>query len=793
MLVLDITRNTGQIGRTIFGALVVLSLLMVQQAQAFKPAVHRNIVREALQVFEVKAPDGEDLYFSFEAVKELQKSTVNVDNVNPYAGKAEWWDDRAHCDNERLEECSQRMKDRIESIRNNAENRSGSMLRQLLGEGLHTLQDFYAHSNWVNNPGPARTTPHPDLGVKIVPSLGPRIVTCEPYPNTLAGAGLTEITTGYFDVYHPFEVPDGKCLHGYQLAFGIHKDEFGRPFFTQARDVAVQATEDYVARVISQLRTKYGDDFGPILKLLNVRGSLGFVIDDTASMGPTLSGVKNSVVRIVNRVKDIPLVSPEEYLLVRFGDPDVGAPFITEDPNALLAGVNALDPVGGDDCPEMSVTAVMRAIEAAKFGSRIHVFTDASSKDGNLKESVKASAKAKHIFIKFAVTGSCSPIDPVYEEIARDTGGQLVVLENTATAVENYFAIVEPELTGDLEPLLLLKRALGESADNSYIKVDSTMTSLVVNVNMETKGVIRFFRPNDTEVMPGDPDATINELPYGRVINMSAPTAGSWRLNISGSSGVAYTIVAQGNTPLRFYSFDFVELKGKPGHEGLFPIDGDPIVGVGTTAVASLFGLFSNASFVLAAEDGRILQRPILEQGNAEADQEDFVGTVEPPTERFRVYVMGKDTNGFSFSRVYPPMFLAQKIQVETMAMACDQEMYAGSQFRALYRVTNRGDTAGDFDISASPSYGSVSRISQPEVALEPGASSEIEVLLDVPADIDDGSVVYVTLTATDAAAPAAANTAFVSRLAQSAITSTGNGDGGGGGSGGGCFIYSIH
>ena len=45
----------------------------------------------------------------------------------------------------------------------------------------------------------------------------------------------------------------------------------------------------------------------------------------------------------------------------------------------------------------------------------------------------------------------------------------------------------------------------------------------------------------------------------------------------------------------------------------------------------------------MASEDGSILQYPILEQGNAEVDPEDFVGTVTPPDQRFRAYVRGKD------------------------------------------------------------------------------------------------------------------------------------------------------
>src|SRR5437867_4202137 len=90
---------------------------------------------------------------------------------------------------------------------------SGEEARAQLGRALHTLQDFYAHSNWVNSPGPGNTSFNSTLGVGLVPRLTLSDSTCidDFLDNMLTGKGLTNITTGYFGGIEP---PPSKCAHG---------------------------------------------------------------------------------------------------------------------------------------------------------------------------------------------------------------------------------------------------------------------------------------------------------------------------------------------------------------------------------------------------------------------------------------------------------------------------------------------------------------------------------------------------------------------------------------------------
>lgn len=780
--------------------LACFALLASDPALAFKPWNHDYIVKHGLKQVKVMTPEGDVLQFSDTAIEEIQTATKSVDSINE--DLRGFWKGELHCDDERLEECSAVIKtfkeDRIVA---QADTSSPKLLRRLLGRALHTLQDFYSHSNWVNSmPGPNHTTPFDKLGNEIVTSLGLGVPTCQTaWPDRLEGKGETDVTTGHFNLTGSliWTPPPGKCVHGMPAQAGMNKDSAAMPFFVEARNVAVMATRAFAEQVMQEIlaydlyEDKTISKYVYVSKIMNSRATLGFVVDDTGSMGPTISGVKSAIARVIETVQRVDYITPEEYMLVVYGDPDVGTPRVTWDADDILTWINAITPGGGGDCPELVNAAVLRAVNKAKFASRIYVYTDAAVKDKDLKDNVKAVIKRKGIFIKFFLSGSCSPIDPVYEEIARETGGQVVVLNNTASAVADSYSLIEPELSGDLEPVLIKEETLAGTPIETSFPVDSTMTSLVVAVHMGTKGDIRLYRPNDSEVLAGDTDATITELPNGRVINIAGPVAGNWRVSVDGLSGVTYSLSVSGNTPLRFSRFDFVELKGRFAHEGLFPIDGDPIAGVSSTAMARLYGPYNSGfvGFMLRDESDAFIDEPSLSLGGENSFEDDFVGAVTlQPGVRFRAYAIGEDEDGFLFLRAYPPTFLPQSVQVEALYLDSDYEMFAGKEYRARFKVTNRGND-DNFTITAANEEGWIKEVSYDEITLYTDESIEIEVLIDVPEDIPDETIFVMTLVAMSTTNTDTQNSALFGAVVElPAVVVTDSGDGGSSG----CFIATA-
>ena len=134
---------------------------------------------------------------------------------------------KSHFTGEEYAESTRRLRDLredvVEAVR--ASPPRGADARDDLGAALHTIQDFYSHSNWVER----------DHG-SINESLGRSLLTdppttsqpCPDNPNQLGSAGGGSDTTAYFSdptgcLLLPYE---GKCFHGnYTMScIGINKD-----------------------------------------------------------------------------------------------------------------------------------------------------------------------------------------------------------------------------------------------------------------------------------------------------------------------------------------------------------------------------------------------------------------------------------------------------------------------------------------------------------------------------------------------------------------------------------------
>lgn len=749
-------------------ASLLIGALAMPAALAFKPTAefgHVGIVRDALGRISVAPTSGGSPYrFSERAILEIRDSTAGVDEI--VSSRGELSVPTAHCDDELLPECSQRIKDIKATVISLLATSSpdGEGARREVGRALHTLQDFFAHSNWINISGG-----QPGLGNAIIGRLLPTQDTCQRGfstlgAGTLAGFGLTNPTTGYFSLV--FAPPDGKCNHGLGLDPGIHKDEPSRTGHAAARARAVDATESLIRQILAAPGIAGNDK--AVRAFLDVRAAIGFVVDDTGSMGGIINGVKSSIAAIVNAVAGTP-AQPDRYVLVNFGDPTVGNAFVTPDAAALLARANSLFASGGGDCPELSMSGTLRAVNAAPGGSQLYVFTDASSKDAALFGNVITQAIAKSITITFITFGSCSPIDPAYYAIARQTGGQLFALERSTTETEKIFGLVTPFVLGTPKTLLAAKGALG-GARSFALPVDTSMGSLQVSLALDSASA-RLFDPAGHEIVPGAPGVTITALTGGKLIAITTPAPGAWRLDLTGVG--TYDISVSGNSTLELNRFEFVESRGREGHLGLFPIKSQPLAAATQQARATVLGAFSSAQFRLVNEAGETIAPLAAARGSGEANADEFLSSFVLPAEPFRVMVTGQRQDGSAYQRIYPPVFLGRTVKVDALGGGFGS-FNPGRSYKVRFQVSNLG-AADVFALTVIDERGFVTAYPG-SLTLGPGAAATVEIGITIPTGTPLGTTNNVSLSARGAST--ANGTVFTQIVRAASIAGDIDGDG---------------
>lgn len=749
---------------------LLAAMLAAPCAQAFKPTLesgHVGIVKNALTRISVPSPDGISSYkFSDRAILQIRDSVAGVDEL--ISSRGELNEPTAHCDDELLPECTQRIIDIKKTIIAllSSSSPDGSEARRQAGRALHTLQDFFSHSNWINI-----STGDPGLGAIVVARLGPDKDTCQRGFSSLGAGtldrfGLTNATTGYFSLV--LAPPDGKCNHGLLLDPGIHKDLPGREGHDLARATAVDSTENFIRQILTAPGVDGNDR--AIRAFLDVRGAIGFVVDDTGSMGGVIAGVKASIANIVTSVRNSK-TPPDRYVLVNFGDPFVGEAYVTDSADALLSRANTLVASGGGDCPELSMAGTLRAINAAPLGSQLYVFTDASSKDASLFGNVITQANSKNINVSFLTFGSCSPIDPAYFAIAAETGGQLFALSRSTSETQKIFGLITPYVSGSPKPLLVAKGAIGGTRMFDF-PVDPTMRSLLVSVAVDAGGQSTLFDPQGREIVAGMAGVTITPLSGGKLIAVTTPSAGVWNLTISGTGN--YDISLTGDSILELNRFEFVETRGRDGHTGLFPIKSQPLAAVIQQARATLFGAISTAQFELVNKAGNsITSLPMTSAGN-DSTADEFLASFMLPTEKFRVLVKGQLQSGESYQRVYSPLFFGRSVKVDALGGGFGL-FSPGQTYTVRFLVTNLG-VQDLFQATAVDERRFIGNVTPASFTLGQNGSRVVEVSLYIPAATPIGTTNNISLVAKGASM--ANGTVFTQIVRAATIAGDIDGDG---------------
>ena len=339
---------------------------------------------------------------------------------------------------------------------------------------------------------------------------------------------------------------------------------------------------------------------------------------------------------------------------------------------------------GDINCSKPIMQGLYNAISAQQTPGPIYLFTDSTAEDSELANAVIATARAKNQSVYIITTDKCSPemkADPMLLKVTKETGGQLFQVSQTGEELAGIFDIIKSLTSEEYDYLSLIQDELTNTEKSYNITIDSTIDDVIFSVAIAEQGETNIVRPNGTIVSVADSDVTIKELSNGKIINIKNPSVGNWILTATGNSAFSASVI--GHTQLKLGIFRFSEVRGRPMHQGLFPIYGEPLLNKKSIVDAIVYGDFTTAEFELHSSNGEFLTSLDL----TAIEIRNFTGEFDLPNSDFRVYLKGIDTTGSEFKRALPALWLGRTVKIEPVAS--DQEAITGKPFKTSFIITN--------------------------------------------------------------------------------------------------------
>ena len=291
------------------------------------------------------------------------------------------------------------------------------------------------------------------------------------------------------------------------------------------------------------------------------------------------------------------------------------------------------------------------------------------------------------------------------------------------------------------------------------IPVDSVTKRITFTFSVDTKGnELKVTQPSGGAITEGSASTEDTELNCGRILTVSSPEAGVWRGEITGTG--RYWVVAQAQSDIYFVSVEFVKKGGRPGHEGLFRIQGQPMAGTPATLQASLSASATKTTeFYLVTERGETIQRLEMRAVNSDREFLEFVGSVDLPNVPFRVAVIGRDSNDKQYQRFFANLFHAESVEVS--AKPDFDELTVGSTEEVAFTVRNIGFPR-TFKMTVTDTHKFLSKVEPKELVLGAGESGTVRVDLTVPAGTAAGVGDDLVIVAASTAGPPTSNSTVV-------------------------------
>lgn len=352
---------------------------------------------------------------------------------------------------------------------------------------------------------------------------------------------------------------------------------------------------------------------------------------------------------------------------------------------------------------------------------------------------------------------ACGPADPSYIHAANETGGQPMFLQRSETA--KSFHLVRETSRNNVETVFRATGTLPAGGREFEIPVDSSAKRITFALSVDTKGAaLTLIRPSGGTVESGQDRIEDTSLNCGRIVTVEAPETGRWRAKITGSG--TYWLSAQAQTEIYFVSVEFVALGGRPGHEGLFRISGEPLGDHPATLEVNLSSpAVRSAEFHLVAEDGEVLEDLRMNKESSSADDSGYVGTFELPRRAFRVSATGFDREGLPFERQYHSLFRAASVEVRVVSNF--EDLPAGKTTSIAFHVHNAGNS-DTFRVMVTDSRKFVQKVEPQQIEIAGGQSGTVVVEMAVPSETPSGTGGNLTIVLNGTSGPEAQNSAVV-------------------------------
>lgn len=350
---------------------------------------------------------------------------------------------------------------------------------------------------------------------------------------------------------------------------------------------------------------------------------------------------------------------------------------------------------------------------------------------------------------------ACGPADPAYIRTANETGGVPLFLQRSEAA--KSMQLVRESTRENMSTVFWGHGTLAGQPRSISIPVDSETQRVTFTFSTDTKGsqlVLR--RPTGGLVTESAGHVEVTDLNCGRIVTVPSPEPGEWQAEISGSGGYWFEVQAQSG--IHFTKAEFVKLGGRPGHEGLFRISGEPVAGEPATLDVYVSDVGRDAEFYLVSESGERLQKVAMKSVGSGGDMWEFTGKVQLPVVPFRVSVEG-ETGGKPWQRFFPSLFHAESVEVS--AAVDFDELPVGGSREAAFMVRNVG-TARAFRVKVTGVRGFVRDFAPKELTLREGQSATVRVQLTVPAETAPGVGETLIVLASSTSGAATSNSSVV-------------------------------